>query len=154
MLPIHVNAKAKAFVDALSKLPPSLYAAMPSGHYGRDYDLLYELALEVRPPIDERLLGKRVAITTLGDGRNACDASFAEIETYARQIMEQLSLKPKTEATQNAEQGPPLVTSEPPAKAYTVQRNAKKTRKPMHVGPMKMIRTSEMASPRELLFRR
>jgi hypothetical protein len=83
---------AKAFVDSLSRLPLDQYAAVPSGQYGREYTTLRNLALQVQPAIDVRLLGPSLTISTLADGHESCNATYAEIETYARQIMEQLAL--------------------------------------------------------------
>lgn len=90
--PAQVCAKARAFVDALGKLPRSLYAAAPSGHYGHDYNTLRALALEALPGIDERLLGRHVTVRPGPGGREVCDASFVEIETYAREILEQAAV--------------------------------------------------------------
>jgi hypothetical protein len=86
-----VYSKANAYVDALCKLPRSVYAAAPSGHYARDYNTLRKLALEVLAGIDGRLLGKYISVRPAADGRELCDATFVEIETYARQIMQQLA---------------------------------------------------------------
>jgi hypothetical protein len=87
-----VHGKAKAYVDALCKLPRSEYAAAPNGHYARDYNALRKLALEVLPTVDERLMGKYVSVRTGVDGSEFCEARFVEIEPYAREIMEQLQL--------------------------------------------------------------
>src|SRR5947209_2728972 len=81
-----VHCKAKAYVEALRKLPPSQYAAAPSGHYGRDYNTLRRLALELLPELDERLLGKYVTVRPVDGDCQTCEAQFVEIETYARQI--------------------------------------------------------------------
>jgi hypothetical protein len=78
-------------VDALSKLPHSEYAAAPTGQFGRDYNTLRKLALEALPGIDERLIGKYVTVRHLAGEHEVCDARIVEIETYARQIMEQLA---------------------------------------------------------------
>jgi hypothetical protein len=119
--PAQVYAKAKAYVEALCKLPRSQYAAVPSGHYGRDYNTLRKFALEAIPEIDERLLGRYLSVRPLGGGREVCDAKFVEIETYARQIMEQLA----TIVGQEAGPAPGTVPQAPPAggreKAYDVQ---------------------------------
>ena len=52
-----VHAKAKAFVDSFGKLPPNQYTVVSNGHYGRDYNTLRSLALQLQPAIDLRLLG-------------------------------------------------------------------------------------------------
>jgi hypothetical protein len=93
-----VHAKAKAFVDALCKLPRSQYAAVPRGHFGRDYNTLRKLALEALPGLDDRLLGKYVTVHALDGTGEACDATYVEIETYARQILEQLNVAAKQPA--------------------------------------------------------
>lgn len=87
-----VRAKAQAFVDALGRLPPRRYAATPSGHYGRDLNTLRELAREAFPGVDERLFGRAVRVCRGQDGSEFCDAGFVEIETYARQILEQATV--------------------------------------------------------------
>jgi hypothetical protein len=72
-----------------------------------------KLALETLPGLDERLLGMYVTVRSLAENREACDASFIEIETYARQIMEQLALA----------LGPTAASAAPaviPQKAYDV----------------------------------
>lgn len=118
--PLQVHAKAKAFVDALCKLPRSQYSVVPHAHYGRDCNTLLLLALEACPELDERLLGNPVPIRTLSAGQEACDASFAEIETYARQVVEQLALYGQHIPSHPSD--PPRVPSAttPPTKAYDV----------------------------------
>jgi hypothetical protein len=91
-----VHAKAKAFVDSLRKLPAAQRARHPGAKYGREYATLRKLALQIQPAIDVQLLGPTVTISTKA-GRKVCDATFAEVETYARQIMEQLGLRPDNE---------------------------------------------------------
>jgi hypothetical protein len=86
-----VHAKAKEFVDALAKLPRSQALAAPHGHYARDYNTLRKLATEVCPDIDERLLGKYIPVQTTPGGEEVSVASYVEIATYARQILEQLA---------------------------------------------------------------
>jgi hypothetical protein len=49
------------------------------------------LALQVAPGLDERLLGKYIAVSE-APGGELSQASYVEIEVYARQIVEQLSL--------------------------------------------------------------
>jgi hypothetical protein len=86
-----VYGKAKAYVDALCQLPRSQFAAVPTGRYGRDFNTLRRLTLLALPELDERLLGKDVPIRKIRGGSDVCDASFIEIQTYARQILEQLA---------------------------------------------------------------
>ena len=81
-----VHGKARAFVDALSRLPRSEYAAAPSGHYGRDYNFLRALALEVLPGVDERLLGRDVTVRHAGGSCEICEARF--VEKLATKIIE------------------------------------------------------------------
>lgn len=89
---VHVHAKAKAFVDALAGMPRSAHTRAPRGHFARDYNTLRMLALEAEPELDERLLGKYVPVRQLPSGEEISEASFVEIQVYARQIMEQLAL--------------------------------------------------------------
>lgn len=86
-----VHGKARAFVEALARLPRSARAAVPHGHFARDYNTLRKLALEAAPALDERLLGKYVGVYEASGGEFS-QASNVEIEVYARQIMEQLAL--------------------------------------------------------------
>jgi hypothetical protein len=58
-----VYAKAKAFVDALAKVPRSQALAARHGHYARDYNTLRKLATEACPDIDERQLSAVIAMT-------------------------------------------------------------------------------------------
>src|SRR5262249_25069270 len=88
-----VYGKAKAFVDALRGLPRHGRGLAPRGHYARDYNNLRKLALEVLPHLDERLLGKYLTVFHGPKGEGLADASYVEIETYARQIMEQSALQ-------------------------------------------------------------
>lgn len=108
-----IHAKAKAFVDALCKLPRSQYGAPPSGQFGRDFNRLRELALAAAPGIDARLLADEVAVRQTASGET-CIASYVEIETYARQIMEQLALltahRPGTAVPRQAGNGEPAKT--------------------------------------------
>ena len=115
-----VYAKAKAFVDSLGKLPPDQYAAVPTGQYGREYSMLRSLALQVQPSIDLRLLGPNVTVSPLADGREVCEASFAEIETYARQIMEQLALLLHAPSTPPDSHASSPAADDAPAKVYCV----------------------------------
>jgi hypothetical protein len=86
---VHIYAKARAFVDALGKMPRGVYAITPRGHFARDYNTLRKLALEAEPNLDERLLGRYIPVRQTASGEEISEASFVEIETYARQIMEQ-----------------------------------------------------------------
>jgi hypothetical protein len=116
-----VQAKAKAFVDALCKLPRSQYAATPSGHYGRDYNTLRKLALEALPGIDQRLIGKYVSIRSGPGGPEVCEASFVEIETYARQLLEQVAAAPGQPTAQPARPDPSEKCAAVREKAYDVE---------------------------------
>lgn len=81
-----VRAKAKAFVDALCKLPRSQYGAVPSVHFVTDYNRLRELALEVAPEIDRRLMPDALPLDKVSR-----TVAYVEIEAYARQILELLA---------------------------------------------------------------
>lgn len=82
-----VHAKARAFVEALCRLPRDLGSAPPGAQFGRDYNRLRDLAREAAPDIDARLWPEAVALRPGPDGE-LCAGSYLEIETYARQIME------------------------------------------------------------------
>jgi hypothetical protein len=114
------HAKAQAFVDALCKLPRSQYAAVPSGDYGRDYNALRTLALEALPGIDQRLLGQRVGLRVGATGREVCEASFVEIETYAREILGQLTAAMAAPSAPPAPPCPPSRSQAAREKAYDV----------------------------------
>ena len=86
-----VHAKARAFVDALCKLPSEYRVAPAGAQFGRDYNQLRELALAAAPGVDPRLWPAAAAMLP-GPGGESCAAAYVEIETYARQIMEQLGL--------------------------------------------------------------
>jgi hypothetical protein len=86
-----VYGKARAFVEALRRLPRRQHAVVPRGHFARDYNTLRKLALEALPDLDERLLGKYVSVRPGPQGEELAEASFVEIETYAREILEQLA---------------------------------------------------------------
>jgi hypothetical protein len=88
---ITVHAKARAFVEALTRLPHRARAAVPHGHFARDYNTLRKLALEAVPRLDRRLLGKYIDVYETPNGEFS-RASYVEIEVYARQIVEQLAL--------------------------------------------------------------
>ncbi len=113
-----VHAKARAFVEALARLPHSDTATLPHGHFARDYNKLRRLALEVAPSMDERLLGKYVAVFETSDGEFS-RASYVEIEVYARQIMEQLTLLLRTLPPAQGGAAIPTATTAP-VKAYNV----------------------------------
>jgi hypothetical protein len=86
-----VHGKARAFVEGLARLPPRGRTAAPHGHFARDYNTLRKLALDVAPELDERLLGKYIAVYETPSGEFS-QARYVEIEVYARQIVEQLGL--------------------------------------------------------------
>jgi hypothetical protein len=86
-----VHGKARALVEALARLPPRARAAVPHGHFARDYNTLRKLTLEVAPGLDERLLGEYIGVCQSAEGEFS-QASYVEIEVYARQILEQLAL--------------------------------------------------------------
>jgi len=52
---------------------------------------LRKLATEACPDLDERLLGKYVSVRQPPGGEELAAASYVEIETYAREILEQLA---------------------------------------------------------------
>lgn len=86
-----VHGKVRAFVEGLTRLSRSARAAVPHGHFARDYNTLRKLALEAAPGLDERLLGKFIGVYETPAGEFS-QAGYVEIEVYARQIVEQLAL--------------------------------------------------------------
>jgi hypothetical protein len=114
-----VHGKARAFVEALTRLPRSVRAAVPHGHFARDYNTLRRLALEAAPGLDERLLGKYIAVYETASGEFS-QASYVEIEVYARQIMEQLALLGNVPNAVSAPADPVIDSDSVPAKAYDV----------------------------------
>jgi hypothetical protein len=116
---VQVRAKAKAFVDALAGMPRSAHALAPRGHFGRDYNDLRELALEAAPALNVRLLGKFVPVRQDSSGEEISEASFVEIEAYARQIMEQLTLiiPPAYPPASGVTLARPVQSDKPPAQA-------------------------------------
>ncbi len=114
-----VLGKARAFVEGLTRLPRGARAAVPHGHFARDYNTLRKLALEVAPGLDERLLGKYVGVSETPGGEFS-QASYVEIEVYARHIVEQLALLVSARPTGSAGAGTPGTSGAAPAKAYSV----------------------------------
>lgn len=86
-----VHGKARAFLEGLTRLSRSARAALPHGHFARDYNALRKLALEAAPGLDERLLGQFIEVYETTGGEFS-QATYIEIEVYARQIVEQLAL--------------------------------------------------------------
>jgi hypothetical protein len=114
-----VHGKARAFIEALTRLPRSARAAAPHGHFARDYNTLRKLALEVAPGLDERLLGKYIGMYETPGGEFS-QASYVEIEVYARQIVEQLSLLLNSPGAERATAATPQEHGTTPVKAYDV----------------------------------
>jgi hypothetical protein len=88
---VQVYLKARAIVDALARMPCGIATITPRGHFIRDYNDLRQLALEAQPGLDERLLGKSIPVRQTAPGEGGGEASFIEIEAYARQILEQFA---------------------------------------------------------------
>jgi hypothetical protein len=114
-----VLGKGRAFVEGLTRLPRGARAAAPHGHFARDYNTLRKLALEVAPGLDERLLGKYIGVSSTPGGEFS-QASYVEIEVYARQIVEQLTLLVGSRATGPAGAARPEESVAATAKAYNV----------------------------------
>lgn len=114
-----VLAKGQAIVEGLARLPRSARAAVPHGHFARDYNTLRKLALDLAPSFDERLLGKYVGVYKTPEGEFS-QASYAEIEVYARQIVEQLALLLPSRATGPSTRVLPPDLGTAPVKSYTV----------------------------------
>jgi hypothetical protein len=114
-----VHGKARAFVEALARLPRSARAAVPHGHFARDYNTLRKTALEAAAGLDERLLGKYVGVFETPTGEFS-QASYVEIEAYARQIVEQLGLLLNLPGSAHGSAGLDQEPGPVPAKAYDI----------------------------------
>jgi hypothetical protein len=114
-----VHGKARAFVDGLARLPPSDGATAPHGHFARDYNTLRKLAMEVAPGLDERLLGKYIGVYDTA-GTEFSQASYVEIEVYARQIVEQLALLLCTPVAESSRGVVSQEVDQIPVKSYDV----------------------------------
>jgi hypothetical protein len=74
------------------------------------------------PGLDERLLGEYVEVRARAGAPEVCDASFVEIETYARQIVEQLvALVGYSAAEKPSGSADPIEPTLGRAKAYDVE---------------------------------
>jgi hypothetical protein len=114
-----VLAKAQALVAGLSSMPRSARAAIPHGHFARDYNTLRKLALSVAPELDERLFGKYIGVSRTSEGEFS-QANYVEIEAYARQIVDQLALLLKSNTTGPAAMDPPPRPDATAPKTYNV----------------------------------
>ena len=113
-----VLGKAEAFVEVLTRLSPDDRAAIPHGHFARDYNTLRQLALEVAPTLDQRMLGKYVEVID-AEGIEFSRANYIEIEVYARQIVHQLD-QMACVPTGIISVETPEIAAVPPAKSYSV----------------------------------
>jgi hypothetical protein len=84
--PRQVRQKAKAFVESLERLTAKQREQPPFAGYARDFNALLELAKEAVPDLDPRLWPQPLQIVDHGMGEQVL-ARYAEIETYARQIV-------------------------------------------------------------------
>jgi hypothetical protein len=75
------------------------------------------LALEVAPGLDERLLGKYIGVYETPGGEFS-QASYVEIEVYARQIVEQLALLLNPPVAGSPTTATPQEHGAAPVKAY------------------------------------
>jgi hypothetical protein len=70
-----VRAKAKELVEAIDGLSSSFSCAITISQLARDFNTLRELTLDALPSIDERWIGKPIAIRVLADGTEVCQAT-------------------------------------------------------------------------------
>src|SRR5688572_21348049 len=82
-----VHVQAKAFVDGLSKLTAKERAQTPKGHFGQQFNQLRSLAMEVRTDLEARSWPPEIVVRATGQRELLCEATYAEIETYARVIL-------------------------------------------------------------------
>jgi len=84
--PKQVRQKAKSFVESLERLTAKQREQAPSAHYAKDFNRLLELAKEAAPSVDPRVWPQPLEIVEHDMGEQVL-ARYAEIETYARQIL-------------------------------------------------------------------
>jgi hypothetical protein len=83
----YVRGLAETFVEALGGLSQKERAQPVSGSYARNLNNLIALAKEVAPEHDARLWPEPIKIQDAQIGIDRAMATYAEIETIARQIM-------------------------------------------------------------------
>lgn len=86
-----ILGNARAFVEALTRLPPVAGNCWAHSHFGHNFNELRRRALEAAPGLDPGLLGENVEFVQTNEGVFT-RATYVEIEVYARQIMEQFTL--------------------------------------------------------------
>ncbi len=88
--PRQLRKLMRAFVDALRRLPADDLSLPTSADFARRFNELLVLAQAVAPDTDQRLWPKPVAIQDAGGGPTRALASYVELETYARQVLDLL----------------------------------------------------------------
>ena len=81
-----VKGLADAFVDTLEKLSPKEREQQPSAALGENYNNVLQLAKESMPGINARLWPKPVEVYESASGRHLTRGTYADLETFARQI--------------------------------------------------------------------
>jgi hypothetical protein len=84
-----VRAKAQAFVTALTKMGPKEREQQPTAQFAEDFNRLLVLAKEAAPEVDARLWPKPLEFSPRANMTEpGVRARYAEIETYARQVLD------------------------------------------------------------------
>jgi hypothetical protein len=88
-----VRGLAQAFADSLERLGSKEREQQPSAAYAENFNNVLALAKEVAPEVDARLWPKPVE-TYEGSttGKKLARARYAELATYASQVLELLPL--------------------------------------------------------------
>lgn len=84
--PHEVRANAKAFIDSLERLSAKQREQMPSRQFAEQFNRLLEVARETAPQVDHRLWPPPLEVTE-HMGVVQVSSRYAEIETYARQVL-------------------------------------------------------------------
>jgi hypothetical protein len=82
-----VEGVVSAFVSVLERMSQKERQDKPNMQYGERFNEVLALSKEALPQIDQRLWPKPVEFITPQFGAAITVASYAEIETYARQIL-------------------------------------------------------------------
>jgi hypothetical protein len=83
-----VRGRAQAFVEALSNLPAKQREQEPNSQYAENFNQLLALAREACPSVDPRGWPSPITMEKAAyGGALIVRATYAEIETYARQVM-------------------------------------------------------------------
>jgi len=82
-----IEGQAEAFVQVIGKLSVKERAAQPYAQYGERFNQVLALAKEALPAIDSRLWPPAIEVPRARMGPSHAAATYAEIETYAKQLL-------------------------------------------------------------------